>query len=294
MTIDFTRKNEVQQLLPTEPLLSSHNAKWNGIHLEYYQHTANEVPEHAPKQHLILINTQVSDLTQYEQTLDNRLQHDQLREGHAVVVPANVGNRACWHTEHSYILLSIDPTVFRYRAFELTDSDEVDLIPHFSSLDPLLHGIGLALKTEIETEKLNGQFYLDSLTTTLIAHLLSHYTAKKGKSHQCVGSLSRQKNRKVIDYIHDNLDRDVSLAELAEIVQISPNYFATLFKQAMGISPHRYIIQCKINCAKQLLRDHEVAIADIAHNLGFSHQSHLNYHFKRLVGVTPKAFQKNQ
>ncbi|WP_080807468.1 helix-turn-helix domain-containing protein [Halomicronema hongdechloris] len=58
--------------------------------------------------------------------------------------------------------------------------------------------------------------------------------------------------------------------------------------------PSRDIIQCKINRAKQLLRDREIAIADVAHDLEFSHQIHLNYHFKRLVELTPKVFQKNQ
>ncbi|MBE7383468.1 MAG: helix-turn-helix transcriptional regulator [Leptolyngbya sp. SIO1E4] len=294
LTIDFTREDEVEKLFPSKPLLSSRDASLNGIHLEYYQHTANEVPEHAPKQHLILINTQVSDLAQYEQTLDDRWQWDPLREGHVVVVPAEVRNRACWHTEHGYILLSLDPTIFMLRAVEWINSDKFDLIPHFASPDPLLHELGLALKKETESGNLNGQFYFDSLTAALMAHLLSHYTAQKGQLYQNAGSLSRQKIRQVIDYIHDHLSQDLSLAELAKIVHVSPNYFATLFKETTGVPPHRYIIQCKIDRAKKLLRDREKSLSEIAHDLGFSHQSHLTYHFKRLVGVTPKTFQRKQ
>lgn len=292
--IDFTSRDEVRQLLTVEPLLSSQNVEGSGVYLDYYQHTPSEVSEHAPKQHLILINTQVSELAQYEQMLDDRLQSDDLRAGHVVVVPADVRNRACWRTKHSYILLSIDPTVFRHRALELTGSDGFDLIPHFASLDPLLYRLGLALKAETESEQLNGQFYFDSLTTTLIAHLLSHYADKVHKSHKRIGRLSRRRIQSVIDYIHSNLNLDLSLAELSEVVHISPGYFAISFKEVTGVSPHQYIIQCRINRAKRLLKDSELSISRIAHDLGFSHQSHLNYHFKRLVGITPKTFQKKQ
>ena len=294
LMIDFTKEDEVEQLFQSGPLVSSHNAKWNGICLECYQHAANEVPEHAPKQHLILINTQVSKPSQYEQKLGDRLQSDPLREGHVVVVPAEVRNRACWHTEHSYIVLSIDPTVFRCRAFELTESNEHEIIPHFANPDPLLYGIGLALKQEVESENQNGQFYLDSLIATLITHLISHYTAEKNKFHKHTSSFPKQRIRQVINYIQDNLDRDLSLCELAASIHISPSYFSTLFKESTGISPHQYIIQCKIDRAKKLLQGDDMTIAKVACELGFSHQSHLNYHFKRLVGTTPKRFQNSK
>ncbi|MDJ0597045.1 MAG: helix-turn-helix transcriptional regulator, partial [Pleurocapsa sp. MO_226.B13] len=80
--------------------------------------------------------------------------------------------------------------------------------------------------------------------------------------------------------------------ELAALVQISPSYFSILFKQATGITPHQYVIQCRIERAKELLRQSDLAIADVALRLGFSHQSHLSRHFKRLVGVTPKQFRQ--
>ena len=70
---------------------------------------------------------------------------------------------------------------------------------------------------------------------------------------------------------------------------MSPYYFSRLFKQSTGLSPYQYIIQSRVDRAKRLL-DQGLAIADIAYSVGFASQSHLNRHFKRLVGVTPKAF----
>ncbi|NET35646.1 MAG: helix-turn-helix transcriptional regulator [Cyanothece sp. SIO1E1] len=65
-----------------------------------------------------------------------------------------------------------------------------------------------------------------------------------------------------------------------------------LAKQSMGIPPHQYHIQCRVERAKQLLRQGELAIAEIAQTVGFASQGHLNYHFKRLTGLTPKGFMQ--
>ncbi|WP_242050619.1 helix-turn-helix transcriptional regulator [Oculatella sp. FACHB-28] len=80
----------------------------------------------------------------------------------------------------------------------------------------------------------------------------------------------------------------MSLAEVAGVINISPTYFASLFKQAMGISPHQYVIQQRVEKAKLMLKRTNLAIADIALQVGFSSQNHLTQQFKRITGMTPK------
>jgi AraC family transcriptional regulator len=95
----------------------------------------------------------------------------------------------------------------------------------------------------------------------------------------------------MIDHIHTCLNRDLSLAEIASVVNISPTYFASLFKQAMGISPYQYVIQQRVKQGKLMLSNTDLAIADIALQVGFSSQSHLTQQFKRLTGMTPKQIR---
>jgi AraC family transcriptional regulator len=294
LAVDFTKATDVLQILPSGSLLTSCGAQWDGIHLEYYRHPPYEIPENSPKQHLILINTKIPPSTHYEQALDGRASSDELRQGEVVVIPANVSHWARWDAEHDYITLSLDPGVFNRYAAQLVEADAIELVPHLAKPDPLIYGLGLALKTELESNQLGGQLYTDSLTTTLFTHLLRHYCARKNTIPMYAGGLPKPQLRQVIEYIHDHLDRGLTLAELAAVVQMSPNYFASLFKQSMGLTPHQYVIQCRVEQAKHLLREGELAIAEIAHSLGFAHQSHLNHHFKRLVGVTPKRFLTNQ
>lgn len=292
--IDFTKKDEVQQLFPSGPLLSSSKEKWNGIQFEYYQHPPYEIPENAPKQHLILINSEVPASTQYEQRIDGQFHKEQLREGEVIIIPAHTSHWARWDKEHRYIALSLDPLTLRRYVSELTDSHNVELVPHFAKSDPLIYGIGIALKQELESNEQSGRLYIDSLITTLCAHLIWHYTIQKQTTRKHSGSLSQYKLRQVIYYINNHLDQNLSLTELAAIAQMSPNYFATLFKQATGFAPHQYVIRCKVERAKELLLQGELSIAEVSYSLGFAHQSHLNYHFKRLVEVTPKDFLRNQ
>lgn len=294
LAVDFTKARDVLQILPNGTLLTSRGVQWDGIHLEYYRHPPYEIPENSPKQHLILINTKIPPSTHYEQALDGRACSDELRQGEVIVIPANVLHWACWNAEHDYITLSLDPEVFNRYAAQLIEADAIELVPHLAAPDPLIYGLGLALKTELESDCLGGRLYTDSLTTTLFQHLLRHYCARKNSIPAYTGGLPKSQLHQVIEYIHAHLEQGLTLAELAAVVRMSPNYFASLFKQSTGLTPHQYVIQCRVEEAKRLLRQGKLTIAEIANSLGFAHQSHFNHHFKRLVGVTPKRFLTSQ
>ncbi|WP_226889832.1 AraC family transcriptional regulator [Nostoc sp. MG11] len=94
--------------------------------------------------------------------------------------------------------------------------------------------------------------------------------------------------QQAIDYIHTHLDRELSLEQIAAVIHISPTYFASLFKSATGISPHQYVIRQRVKRAKMMLLKTDLAIANIALQVGFSSQSHLTQQFKRFTGMTPK------
>jgi AraC family transcriptional regulator len=292
VAIDFTKDGEVLQVFPSGSLLSSQPGQWNGIHLSYYQHPPYEIPETVSNQHLILVHLEIP--TQAEQRLDAKFQEDQFQVGDILIVPAYTPHNARWDTEHRYLILSLDPTTFLSVVQSTESWDRAELLPHFATADPLVHGIGLALKAELESNGLGGRLYTDSLSTTLFTHLLRHYTAPKPILPAQEGGLPTYRLRQVLEYIDACLDRDLALAELAAVAQLSPNYFTQLFKQSTEFTPHQYVIQRRIEWAKQLLIEGKLTIGDVALQVGFAHQSHLNRHFKRWVGVTPKVFLNNQ
>lgn len=94
----------------------------------------------------------------------------------------------------------------------------------------------------------------------LAIHLLRHYSTVTRPVTSKNRNLTRTQLQQAIDYIHVHLDRDLSLAELAGVVNLSPAYFASLFKQAIGISPHQYVIQQRVERAKVMLTKTDLAI----------------------------------
>jgi AraC family transcriptional regulator len=79
---------------------------------------------------------------------------------------------------------------------------------------------------------------------------------------------------------------------MAAVAHLSPYHFARQFKAATGLSPHQYVIARRVERAQHLLRaDDEVGLAEVALRVGFADQSKLSFHFKRIVGVTPRQFR---
>ncbi len=95
----------------------------------------------------------------------------------------------------------------------------------------------------------------------------------------------------VLDYINDYLHQDIKLTDLAALLDMSQYHFSYLFKQATGISPYQYLLQQRIERAKQLLKQSDRSIADIASTCGFNSHSHLSKQFRQLTGTTPKAYR---
>lgn len=105
------------------------------------------------------------------------------------------------------------------------------------------------------------------------------------------GRMSEDKLERAIDYINSHLDQDLSLAKLAAVAQISPYYFARLFKQFMGSPPHQYLTKRRIEKAKQLLANKDLSILEVTQQVGLQSQSHFTNLFRRNVGKTPSAYR---
>ncbi len=96
----------------------------------------------------------------------------------------------------------------------------------------------------------------------------------------------------VLAHIESNVDVSLSLDELADIANLSVFQFARVFKRALGVSPHAYIIQTRVQHASRLLRESSLPICDIAYAVGFSSQSHMTTTLKKLTGQTPGQIRR--
>lgn len=289
--IDQTHSNSTYPLGAT---LLQHQKFSLGIDLIHYRHPPTDIPSSVCPQHLILIHTDVPSNTQVEQLTDGHYQSAEMKNQEIIIIPAQIAHSARWNREHSYLMLRVADEIFQDYLGDAIAGYCVELFPQFLLTDLLIYSIAMALKTDSEASELGGQLYVDSLLTTLFAHLLRHYcTSQPTQANQMV-SLSKYKLNRVLDFIHTHLDQNLALSELAAIAQVSPNYFAAQFKCATGMPPHQYLILQRIERAKDLLIREKLSIADVATQLGFAHQSHFTKHFKRVMGVTPRQFLIHQ
>jgi AraC family transcriptional regulator len=223
-----------------------------------------------------------------DSTIDGITRKELIVPGNMMLIPENVEQSGSWTSEVEMLAIGLDPSLFAEAIDDATNFRSAELVPHFATHDPLVHQLGLSLKTVLEQNPSGSRLYAETTAAMLSVHLLQHYSQQKSEFKDYADGLPRTTLCQVIEYIHAHLDQELGLAELAVLAHLSPYYFTRLFKQSTGVTPHQFVIRCRVERAKALLLGGEGSIAEIAQQVGFANQAHLNVHIKRLLGVTPK------
>ena len=208
--------------------------------------------------------------------------------GDLKIVPPGVPR--VWETESATIKLSMYlSSLLMLSAADAmgVNPDRVDIPPQLHVRDPRIEHIGWAVKAELEASEPLGRLYGESLGLALAAHLLRGYLPARPPGSDV--RLSRRRLQRVVDYIHDHLSQDLSLAELAQLVDMSPSHFKVIFKQSVGLPVHQYVIRSRVEYAADLIARGKLSLSEVALQAGFANQSHMARSMKRLTGVTPSA-----
>jgi AraC family transcriptional regulator len=160
--------------------------------------------------------------------------------------------------------------------------------------DPQIEHIAWALKAEFETGGTNGGLFLDSLGTALALYLLSRHSSRSLVPYPAKGGMPIPKLRKLLAYIEDNLDGALTLASLAQVVDLSSSHLRELFRQSMSLSVHQYVVRRRVERARTLLETGKHSSTEVALVSGFAHQSHLARQMRRILGVTPTELRRKR
>ena len=136
----------------------------------------------------------------------------------------------------------------------------------------------------------SGRLYGQSLSLALTGYLLSRFSVK-GQEDKRLRTFSVLEGRRVMDYIHANIDRELSVFDLAKLVQLSPRQFIRIFSNTFGTTPHRYVLNERVALAMELIAK-GLLLTDIAANLGFASQSHFSDVFRKVTGMPPGRFRQ--
>lgn len=278
-------------LLPFVPSHSSAGQGWSGIRVEHFPLQPGSDIVQPPLSGLFLI-------LQGHRSLPCRIEvgeafyEGDLPPASVTLVPLGSGSRHLWGVDVDSTQFQIEPGLIQKVSVEGFDRDPARLrLPPTCCgyLHPAIQHDLAALRDELLTGGPGGRLCAETLANLLVVHLIRH--AGSGPAVRgLTGVLAGTTLRAVTDYVHDHLERNIGLADLAAVAHLSAYHFARLFKQTTGRTPHQFVIEKRVERARRLITEGRLTLAQVAAACGFTDQSGFTKHFKRLVGVTPKRF----
>lgn len=274
--------------VPPEQIVQSSRGKcWPGVDIAEIVHPLDDFALPPIPQHVLVIH--LSGPIEITERRAGR--HGHLETGGLVILPA--GAPSTWHLDRRgevrHLHLYLAPSLLQRIATEADlNPDTLELLETLGTRDPQVEAIARSLLCELRTGGLGGKLYAESLAMLLAIHLLRHHSSARLPAVARRPGLSPSTVQQVTAYIEEHLADNLSLAEIAAVASLSPYHFARCFKEALGYTPHQYVIQQRVERARLLLATTNWPIAAIAQIVGFASESHLALHFKRLTGLTPK------
>ena len=281
---------------PKAPIASSMQLGWQNLVVEqFHQPIPGQATLHNPSEHTICLCLAARPF-QLVQVRDNQIHRGLHGKGDITITPAGLSSLEQWEGEDYYLRIRIAAAFLNQVATEALDldADQISIVSECKTRDLHIEHIGMTLLSELNHGQQGSNLYVESLSNVLAVHLLRQYSTRVSSEHLYTGGLTEQQLRQVIDYVDAYLGQEVKLSELARLLDMSQFHFSRCFKQSVGMSPHQYVMQQRMELAKRLLEKSETAIADIALQCGFNSQSHFGKYFRSFTGATPNTYRKNR
>ena len=284
-----TRNGKVEPLLRRDPLASSSN-KWQGITLEKHLADRDYVrSDFAVHSNLVHIFTG-RPVTQ-EWRFDGHNYRVQNTASSLMLAPKGLqaSVRVARTQPDVQWILELEPPPSQ----DLLNGRKFSPTPQLNLRDPQAVRLVQLLQTEVESGAPTGSLFGETIGNSLILYLAQHYSIAALGRDQIRGGLPGLRLKRVLEYIEVNLSSDIHLNDLAETAGLSAFHFARLFKQSTGVSPHQYLLQRRLERAKELLRKPSMSLSEVGLESGFADQSHFTNVFRRFVGATPSKFRSS-
>ena len=275
---------------------SSSNRNWSQLLAERWSHKAGYLGTVKPTETEIAIL--VDGKVKVHRRGGGQLQKANAIPGTIWICPAGI------REEEIHLFGDIKECIHLYipaKPFSDSALKEFDVDPNNLQLryeggfhDGLIEQIARSIVTEMDSESPTSGLIIDTLQTALAAHLVTNYSnlsPKKTRLACAAGALDQKRLDRVRDFISSNIEHNITLKELANEACLSPYHFARAFKAAVGVPPHRYIVDLKLNFAKRMITNSSTPFSQIALMTGFSNQAHFSRTFKQLTGLTPSEYR---
>lgn len=272
-----------------EAALSSADHPWAGYYLEEAEGPGTPIPSHSwSRTTLLFVKGGGGSLNWKHRGV---WRNDAVSRGTVSIIRRDVEIQSCIPSNPiPTIVLQLDNSKLQHIAPDNVLAIDQSLRSAQVTTDYRLATLMSEMCEEIREGCPSGRLFGESISIALLAYLTSKY-ATAGLENDQGSGLSPAQKRVLVDYIRGNLAHNISVSELAGLVQMSPSHFARIFRAAFGATPYRFVMRERIEAAKEMIAGTKLSASDISSAYGFSSQSHFAKVFRQFTGVTPKQYK---
>jgi len=185
----------------------------------------------------------------------------------------------------------------RQAVLEMADEDgvtgiDLGVASGTSFADPVLSHLGACLLPALECPGQTNDLFVSHVTMALQTHFLANYVAKSKPLRPHRSGLTARQLRIAKQAICENLDGGIPVATMARECGLAPSHFARAFAISVGLPPHQWLLDQRVDMARQLLSESALPLAEIAIECGFADQSHFTRVFSTRTGLSPGRWQR--
>lgn len=278
---------ELPQWVPGEVLSSSDNLGWKGVGHRSYRYAALDVPI-PPLDHFMVVRYAAGQ-TPMDRCFDQRWSRADCRPGDASLLTMSEASHWHWTQQIDVSHVYLSNSLMSRVAGEVMDRPvaEVRLHDVLCARDPTLLAITDAITQEAVQPEMGGPLYAETLGTQLAVHLLRKYAQVTFRHDLPAGRLSPAQMRRVLDLIDSRLHEALTLEDMAEAAGLGVCTFHRRFRETQGRAPHAFVIDRRVERARQLLTAGDLAVKEVAASCGFSDQAHMTRVLRARLGTTP-------
>ncbi|MDC8444234.1 AraC family transcriptional regulator [Halomonas sp. Y3] len=285
---------ELPMWVPGEVITASDGLGWKDVGQRSYRYTGLDVPI-PPMKHYMIVRY-FEGQTPMDRRVESRWKRTTCVPGHISLLSR--ARPSHWHwtqdIDVSHVYLSNDLMSRVAQDVLGRPISEVCLHDVLNAEDPVITTISDAIVGETKSSSIGGQIYAEALGIQLSVHLLRNYANIKYRESTNQARLSKRQHGKLIEFMKENLQHQVSIENLAEVTGVGVWTFCRRFKETYGTTPSAYLMEKRIERAKEMLRKSELPIKAVAAECGFSDQSHMTRVFRRKLGLTPGQIRQSR
>jgi AraC family transcriptional regulator len=265
-------------------LSTSKTYGWDGLYVEVGENKGWQVRDLVPVGHYLAIN-RLSTNFHFDALRGDRWVTHTMPPGSLWIQPANLAFSFNVVEESHWCGAIVQPGKLK----ALLGSDSA-VEPVIGLQDDILGPAMQALCAEVLRGGPSGRRFADGMLTLIGTQLLRLF----GEANSAPkGGITGRQRRIVTDHIDAHLIEPIAVADLAQLVGLSESHFARAFKQTVGVAPHRFVVERRLERGKRMLADTEDSIAQIASLCGFADQAHFARAFSKAYAVSPSALRKS-